>query len=145
MSRGNALGLLVVSLVGMVLGSALLVTASHTIVGAVGLSETMFGMTILALAVSIEELERELPAALRRRPDISFGNVVGSILAMCLFNGGIMALVKPVVMPAQVWRFSLPYVFGTVLSIALFMLIHTVPHWDGAGLVLLYLGFIAGS
>jgi cation:H+ antiporter len=145
LSRGKALGFLVVSLAGVVLGSELLVTSSQTIIGAVGLSETVFGMTILAFVVSIEELERELPAALKGRPDISFGNVVGSILAMCLFNGGIMALVKPVVVPAQVWRFSLPYVLGTVLIIALLMLTHAVPRWAGGMLIVLYLGFIAGN
>jgi len=144
-SRGKALGFLVVSLVGIVLGSELLVTSSQTLMGAVGLSETVFGMTILAFVVSIEELERELPAAIKGRPDISFGNVVGSILAMCLFNGGVMALVTLVAIPAQVWRFSLPYVFGTVLIIALLMLTHTVPRWAGGVLVLLYLGFIAGT
>lgn len=145
LSRGKALGFLVVSLAGVVLGSELLVTSSQTIIGAVGLSETAFGMTILAFVVSIEELERELPAALKGRPDISFGNVVGSILAMCLFNGGIMALVKPVVVPAQVWRFSLPYVLGTVLIIALLMLTHAVPRWAGGMLIVLYLGFIAAN
>jgi cation:H+ antiporter len=36
-------------------------------------------MTILAFLVSVEEIARELPAALKRRPEITYDNVVGSI------------------------------------------------------------------
>jgi cation:H+ antiporter len=92
-SKAKSLVLLIGSLVGIVIGSELLVRSSKHIIAMLGLSETVFGMTILAFLVSIEELARTLPAALKGRPEISFGNVVGSVLAMFLFNGGIIALV----------------------------------------------------
>lgn len=84
--RWKSFGLLVLSLVAIILGSEMLVAGSKDIIARMGLSDTLFGMTILAFLVSIEELARELPAAMRGRPDISFGNVVGSILAFFLFN-----------------------------------------------------------
>ena len=144
-SRWKSLGFLLVSLVGIVVGSELLVTSSQNIMGAIGLSDTVFGMTLLAFLVSIEELARELPAAIKGRPEISFGNVVGSILAMFLLNGGIIALVNPVEMTAPVLRFYLPYAFGTVLIISLLMMTKNMPRWAGGFLVLIYLGFVAGS
>lgn len=68
----------------------MLVKGSGTIISRLGISDTIFGMTILAFLVSIEELAREPPAAMKGRPEISFWNVVGSILAFFLFNAGII-------------------------------------------------------
>jgi Ca2+/Na+ antiporter len=61
-----------------------------------GSSLTKAVQRVLAFLVSIEELARELPAALKGKPEISYGNVSGSILAFFLFNAGIIALVHPV-------------------------------------------------
>jgi len=145
LSRAKSVGLLLVSLVGIVIGSELLVRSSKHIIATFGLSETVFGMTILAFLVSIEELARTLPAALKGRPDISFGNVVGSVLAMFLFNGGIIALVNPIAMNRQVLTFYLPYALATVVIISLIMMTRNVSRLAGALLVLIYFGFVAGS
>lgn len=145
MSRWKALGLLVLSLIAIVGGSELLVQSSKTLIGALGLSDTTFGMTILALLVSIEELARELPAALKGRPEISFGNVVGSVLAFFLFNAGLIALVRPVAVGSQTLQFYLPVCLGTVVGVSLFMLRKTVPRWAGVVLVLLYVLFVLGG
>jgi cation:H+ antiporter len=144
-SKAKSLGLLIGSLVGIVIGSELLVKSSKHIIATLGLSETVFGMTILAFLVSIEELARTVPAALKGRPDISFGNVVGSALAMFLFNGGIIALVNPVTMNGKILSFYLPYALATVILISLIMMTNNVSRWAGALLVLIYLGFVAGS
>jgi len=138
-------GLLLLSLAAIVVGSEMLIAGSETIVASLGLSDTVFGMTILALLVSIEELARELPAALKGRPEISFGNVAGSILAFFLFNAGIISLVQPVPVSGQVLRFYLPLCFITVIVMSFFMMRKEVPRWAGAVLVALYLVFFAGG
>jgi len=88
---------------------------------------------------------RELPAALKGRPDITFGNVLGSVLAFFLFNAGIIALVRPVPVSDTVLQFFLPVGLATVVFISSVMLRRTVPRWAGAVLVLLYLLFVAGG
>ena len=145
LSTWQSFGLLVLSLVAIVVGSEMLVASSKTIIASLGLSDTVFGMTILALLMSIEELARELPAALQGRPEISFGNVVGSILAFFLFNAGIIAMVQPVPVSGQVLRFYLPVCLMTVIIVSLFMLRQQIPRWAGAVLVGLYLVFVAGG
>jgi cation:H+ antiporter len=135
----------VVSLAAIIAGSEMLVAGSRTIIDRLGLSDTVFGMTILAFLVSIEELARELPAAWKGRPEISFGNVVGSLLAFFGFNAGIIALVRPVAVEPSVLRFYLPLCGATVVVIALFMRSRAVPRWAGAVLVLLYLTFAVGG
>jgi cation:H+ antiporter len=143
--KWRSLGLLVLSLVAIIVGSEMLVASSKTIIASLGLSDTVFGMTILALVVSIEELARELPAALQGRPEISFGNVVGSILAFFLCNAGIIAMVQPVPVSDQVLRFYLPLCLITIVVVSLFMLRKQIPRWAGAVLVGLYLLFVAGG
>lgn len=143
--KWQSLGFLLLSLAALILGSELLVASSATIIADLGLSDTVFGMTILAFLVSIEELARELPAALHGRPEISFGNVVGSVLAFFLFNAGIIALVNPVTVGPQVLRFYLPVCFGTVVVVSLFMMTNQVSRWAGGFLVLLYCVFVLGG
>lgn len=145
LSKARSFGLLLLSLVAIVVGSELLVAGSETIIAGLDLSDTVFGMTILALLVSIEELARELPAALKGRPEISFGNVVGSILAFFLFNAGIIALIAPVAVTADVLSFYLPVCFATVVLVMFFMLRKSVSRWAGAILVVMYLIFFVGA
>jgi cation:H+ antiporter len=102
-------------------------------------------MTILALLVSVEEIARELPAALPGRPEISHGNVVGSILAFFCFNAGVVALVRPLAMPPEVRRFYLPVCFVAVAITTTAMLAGKIPRWTGATLLLVYLFFVAGN
>ena len=134
----------VASLVGIVAGGELLVRGARPVVEALGWTDTAFGMTLLALLVSVEEVARELPAALRGRPDISFGNVVGSALAFFGFNAGVIALVRPVPVDPITQHFYLPVCVGTVLLVALLMWWRRVPRWGGGLLLLAYGVFVFG-
>lgn len=142
LSKWKSLGLFVLSLAAIIVGSEMLVRGAEVVIGRIGLSDTVFGMTILAFLISIEELAREIPAARKGRAEITFGNVAGSILAFFLFNAGIIALVRPVPVDTQTLTFYLPFCLGTLIVIALFMAARSVPRWAGAILVLLYLGFV---
>ena len=140
----RSVGWFVASLAGIVGGSELLVRGARPIVEALGWTETTFGMTLLALLVSVEEVARELPAALKGRPDISYGNVLGSALAFFGFNAGVIALVRPVPVDPVTQHFYLPVCAGTVLLIALLMWRRRVPRWGGGLLLLAYGVFVFG-
>jgi cation:H+ antiporter len=141
-SRWKALGLMLLSLAGIVAGSEILVKASKQLLSRFGWSDTLFGMTVLAFLVSIEELARELPAALKKRPDITYGNVLGSVLAFFLFNAGLMALVRPVQVDVQTQRFYMPACAATVLMTSIVMATRKVPRWIGGVLVATYIVFV---
>ncbi|NQE04426.1 putative membrane protein [ANME-1 cluster archaeon GoMg1] len=145
LSKWKSFALLLLSVAAIIIESEMLVAGSETIIALLELSDTVFGMTIFAFLVSVEELARELPAAMKGRPEISFGNVVGSVLAFFLFNVGIIALVSPVVVGADVLMFYLPLCFGTVIVVSLFMMTKRIPRWAGGILVLLYLIFVVGG
>jgi cation:H+ antiporter len=140
----SSIGWFAGALGGVLLGSELLLRGARPIIGALGWTDTLFGMTALALLVSVEEVARELPAALKGRPDVSYGNVVGSALAFFCFNAGVIALVRPVPVAAVTRQFYLPVCAGTVLVIAAFMAEKRVPRWGGFVLLVMYLLFVAG-
>jgi cation:H+ antiporter len=143
--RARALGFLLLALTGLVVGSELLVAGSERLLVRFGLSDTVYGMTLLALAVSVEELARELPAARRGRPEITVGNVAGSILAFFLCNAGLIALIRPVSVDASVIRFYLPVCLLTVAFATGCLATLRVPRWAGAVLVGAYLAFFVGA
>lgn len=141
----KAVGLLAAGLVGIVIGTELLVSNARDLIQAFGLSETFIGMTAIAFLVSIEELAREVPAAMKGQPEISFGNVLGSAVAMFLFNAGVIALVAPLRITADVRWFYLPSALVATAVVTAFMGVRRLPPWGGALLVLLYVGFVIGS
>lgn len=145
MGRFQALAWMLGSLLAVVVGSEMLVRGSETLISRWGWSDTLFGMTALALVVSFEELARELPAAWKGRPEIGFGNVLGSILAFFLFNAGIIALIRPVPVGEEVLTFYLPVCLGTTVVLSLFMITRRVSRWAGAVLVGLYALFFVGG
>ena len=140
-----SLGLFILSLVAIIVGSELLVSGAQTLLARFEISDLPFGMTVLAFLVSIEELEREFPAARQGRPDISFGNVLGSILAFFLCNAGVIALVRPVPVDAMVLTFYLPLAFITTAIVSGVMLTKRVPRWAGSVFILLYAVFVLGG
>lgn len=141
--RWQSVALLAGSLIAIIIGSELLVSASEEIVAGLGISDTVFGITILALMISIEEVARELPAALKGRPEITVGNVIGSVLAFFLFNAGVIALVRPVPVSNAVFNFYLPLSLGVVLFVTFLMIRKSIPRWAGVILILGYLAFFA--
>ncbi len=144
-TRGRALGFLALSIAGIAVGSLAIVEAAGTVISRLGISETVFGMTIMALAVSVEELARDLPAAARGLPEIAVGNVVGSALAFFLFNAGAIALLRPIEVQGPALDFYLPVALATVMIVSLFLWRGGLPRWGGGLLVLLYLLFAVGG
>jgi len=102
-------------------------------------------MTVLALAISLEEVARTVPAARAGRADVVYGNVAGSILAFFLFNAGVIALVSPLEVGTSTLRFYLPAAAGVVVLVSAFLLARRLPRWAGALLVGAYLAFAAGG
>ena len=107
-SRMRAIGLLAGSLALLVVGSELLVVQARDLIDTAGWSETAIGMSIIALAVSAEELARELPAARRGHAELAVGNVVGSMLAFFSLNAGIIGLVRRSTSPTTSCASSCP-------------------------------------
>ena len=87
---------LVLGLIGLPLGASLLVDNATIIAQAYGVSDTVIGLTLVAVGTSLPELATTVMAALRRQADVALGNVIGSNMFNLLAIIGIASLVGPI-------------------------------------------------
>lgn len=109
---------LIAGLIGLPLGAELLVRGSVVIARDFGVSETVIGLTLVAIGTSLPELATTVMAAIRKSGDVALGNVIGSNLFNLLGIMGVAALVGPIPVPAEFLRFDLWVMLGASLLIA---------------------------
>ncbi|PJE31793.1 cation:H+ antiporter [Pseudooceanicola antarcticus] len=99
---------LVLGLVGLPFGASILVDSASEIARDYGISETVIGLTLVALGTSLPELATTVMAALRRQADVALGNVIGSNLFNLLAIIGVTSLFAkiPVDMPELQFDFA---------------------------------------
>ena len=81
----------------LVLGAKLFVNAAIVIAKALGVSDAVIGLTVVAVGTSLPELATSVVAAVRKQQDIAIGNVVGSNIFNILAILGIAPLASPIV------------------------------------------------
>ena len=93
---------------------------THRTVSELGLSETVFGLLVVAAAVCAEELVLEMLPAYRGFPELSVGNALGTLVFLLTASLGIVALASPIDLPGSVRNFHLPALLvATALALAL--------------------------
>nr|WKN36948.1 calcium/sodium antiporter [Tunicatimonas sp. TK19036] len=87
---------LVIGTVGLALGSNWFVMGAKTLAIALGVSERVVGITIVALGTSLPELVTAVVAAFRKETDIALGNLVGSNIFNILSILGITSIIQEI-------------------------------------------------
>jgi cation:H+ antiporter len=90
-----------------VFGANLLVGGAITLARDLGVSDTLVGLTIVAVGTSLPELVTSLVAAIRKQGDVALGNIVGSNLYNILGILGLTAAIKPVDVPPEIARLDI--------------------------------------
>ncbi|MEP5727817.1 MAG: calcium/sodium antiporter [Sulfitobacter sp.] len=130
---------LVLGLIGLPLGAGLLVDNATIIARAYGVSDTVIGLTLVAVGTSLPELATTVMAALRRQADVALGNVIGSNMFNLLAIIGIASLVGPIGIDPAFLRFDLWVMLGASLLLIPFVyLCKDITRIWGLALVALY-------
>lgn len=132
--------LMAVGLTLLVLGSQWLVTSATAFARALGVSELVIGLTIVAAGTSMPEVATSLLAAVRGQRDIAVGNVVGSCTFNILGCLGAAALVAPQGVPVAEALLSFDLWIMVAVSLACLPVFFTgreIARWEG-GLFLAY-------
>lgn len=108
--------LVAVGLVMLVGGSWLLVKSASEIARSMGVSDLVIGLTIVAAGTSAPELVTSLVAALRKQPDISVGNILGSNVFNILGILGITCAIMPQQVSRQVLVMDQPVMLAVSLA-----------------------------
>lgn len=115
---------LFLGLVGLPLGAELLVQGSINIARAFNVSETVIGLTLVAIGTSLPELATTVMAALRRQADVALGNVIGSNMFNLLAIIGIASFVGEISVEPKFLKFDLWVMLGASLMLAPFVFLN---------------------
>ena len=117
MKMSKAILFTIGGLIAIVLGSNLVVENAKSLASALGVSEKMIALTVIALGTSLPELVTSLTATKKGEYDIAIGNVVGSNI----FNVG-MVLGIPTAMFGTIPNITINYVDLSVFLISAILL-----------------------
>lgn len=127
----------------VVLGGKLLVDGAIGIARAYGMSETVIGLTIVAVGTSMPEFVTSVVAAIRKHGDVALGNIMGSNIYNILGIGGVTALISPTEVPAEIASFDNLVMLAA--SAAMFVLAwsgYRISRTEGAALLAGYIAYI---
>ncbi len=138
--------LVVVGLGLLVLGAQWLVGAAVFFAKAMGVSDLVIGLTIVAAGTSMPEVAASIAAALKGERDIAVGNVVGSCtfnILGCLGLSGLVAANGLAIAPA-ILNFDAWVMVATALAcLPVFLTGREIARWEGAVLILYYAAYTA--
>ncbi len=112
MPLGKAALWLTIGLVVLILSSRMLVWGAVSIAQALGVSDLVIGLTIVALGTSLPELASSMAAAVKKEHDIALGNVLGSNLFNTLAVVGIAGSIQPMAVDPAVLTRDMPIMLG---------------------------------
>ena len=140
----RSLMIAVAGLAIVVVGGYLLVNGAVDLARTFGISETVIGLTIVAVGTSMPELVTSLMAAFRGQTDVAFGNIVGSNIYNTLGIGGTTAVLSGADVPQDIVAFD--GIVMCAVSVLLLVLAYTsmrISRAEGGVLAAGYLGYVA--
>lgn len=138
---------IILGLIGLFFGGKYLIEGAVNIADFLGMSKKVIGLTIIAIGTSLPELATSIVAAVKKKPDIIIGNVIGSNIFNVFFILGTTAIIKP--LP---FDFSINFDVGVSMfaSVLLFLTTITlgrkiISRSEGIIFLIIYISFITYS
>ncbi|MFP4476131.1 MAG: calcium/sodium antiporter [Desulfatibacillaceae bacterium] len=140
----RSLLLVAAGFVGLAGGGEIIVRSAVALARGFGMSESVIGLTIVALGTSLPELATSGMAAYRKNADIAVGNVVGSNIFNILFVLGVSTTIRPLPFSRSN---NVDLLAVVVASLLLFIYMFTgarkkLDRWEGGVFVAAYAGYI---
>lgn len=114
--------LIVLGVIALPVGANLVVEGGVGLAMSWGVSESVIGLSLIALGTSLPELSTTIIAALHKSSDVAIGNVVGSNLFNILAILGITAMLTDIPVDPQFLRFDLWVMFATTVLLWIYVL-----------------------
>lgn len=130
-------------LAAIIFGGDMVVKNAIVIATALGMSETLVGLTIVAVGTSLPELITSVTAALKNKSEIAVGNIIGSNIFNIFFVLGASSVIHPIVVDSAILVDALFMIASTII---LFIFSHThskITRGEGAAFMLMYAGYMA--
>lgn len=136
---------IIAGLFALFLGSKVVVAAAVFMAGKMHISETVIGLTVIALGSSLPELTASIMAALKKHSDLALGNIVGSNIVNIFMVLGICSVIRPLPLRPQD---NFAIVIAIVASLLLFVSAfvgrrRVIDRWIGIAFIIIYLFYVA--
>lgn len=142
-SIGKSILLIVVGLTGIILGGQLVVNSAKTLAAIWGMSETLIGLTIVAIGTSLPELVTSIVASSKGQNGMAIGNVVGSNIFNLLLILGVSGSLHPIVINVASFV-DLGMLLGvSMIAYAFVCSGRRVNRVEGAVMILMYAAYTA--
>ncbi|MDJ0816797.1 MAG: calcium/sodium antiporter [Desulfobacterales bacterium] len=141
----KSLLLVVAGLIGLTLGGKWIVDGAITFAQSFGMSESLVGLTIVAVGTSLPEMATSAMAAYKKNVEIAVGNVVGSNIFNIFFVLGISATIKPLPFQAKSnWDIGVVILASLLLFLSMFTgKKRSLDRWEGIVFLFLYVVYVA--
>lgn len=132
----------IIGLAGIIGGGQLVVTNATEIAYSLGMSETLVGLTIVAIGTSLPELVTSISAALKKESEIALGNIVGSNIFNILFVLGASSVITPLAVNEKIFTDIWLMIILTVLLLIFSRTKYRIGRKEGLILALFYIAYM---
>lgn len=129
-------------LAAIIYGGDLVVKNSTEIAYAIGMSETLVGLTIVAIGTSLPELVTSITAALKKHSEIALGNIVGSNIFNIFFVLGASSLISPLAVNNKMFIDIVLMIFLTLVLLLFSRTQFRIGKTEGMILALAYVPYL---
>lgn len=126
-------------LVAIIIGGDLVVDHATVIAYSFGMSETLVGLTIVAIGTSLPELITSITAAIKKEGDIALGNIVGSNIFNILFVLGAASVISPLAVDSKIFVDLILMIVFTLILLVFSRTSFRVGRREGTFLVVAYI------
>ena len=126
----------------------LLISANYTVKGllgsaeAFGISSSLLGITALAIGTSLPELTVSIIAAMRKKYELSVGNILGSNIFNSAGIIGILSVVQPLPLSDPAFITGIPFLIAATFLCILSSISRKIYLWEGWMYIIVYLLFV---
>lgn len=121
-SKASLTIVLLIGIAGLLLGGHIIVRNAVLIATAFNVSETVIGLTIVAIGTSLPEIATVIIASYRGQPQVALGGVIGSNIFNLLAVLGISGLTGPIDVSASIVSFDIWILLLTAITLVLLVL-----------------------
>lgn len=130
-------------LLAILIGGNWVVNSSIEIATSFGISQTIIGLTIVAVGTSLPELITSVTAARKKNTDIAIGNIVGSNIFNIFFILGASALISPIAIDSHLMLELFLNIAMTIVLLIFSRSQNKIVRWEGIAFILLYILYMA--
>jgi cation:H+ antiporter len=139
-----SIGMAVVGIAITIFGARFLVDGASGLAKGFGVSDTIIGLTIVAVGTSMPELITSVMAAIRKHSDVAYGNIIGSNIYNILFILGATSIIQPIQIPEQIAQFDIWVMLAATALLVFFARSgFKLQRWEGFAFLGAYVAYTA--